>query len=118
MAEQAENEMAVDKPEKPGANIQSLVDTRFSGLFKKFDFVPKGKKVWTIPCLKLALMNPSLQTSSSGPNSAQAPSSKKPNSKPRAGKPSASKANKKLKDKKGGGRKTQTGKGSKGKGKQ
>jgi len=45
MAEQAENEMAVDKPEKPGANIQSLVDTRFSGLFKKFDFVPKGKKV-------------------------------------------------------------------------
>lgn len=101
MAEQAENEMAVDKPEKPGANIQSLVDTRFNGLLKKFDFVPKGKK-----------------TSSSGPNSAQAPSSKKPNSKPRAGKPSATKANKKLKDKKGGGRKTQTGKGSKGKGKQ
>ena len=107
--------MVVDKPEKPGANIQSLVDTRFSGLLKKFDFVPKGKKVWTIPCLKLVLMNSSLQTSLSSPNFARAPFSKKSNSKPHARKPSATKANKKLKDKKGRDYKTQTGKGSKGK---
>jgi len=45
IAEQAKNEMAVDKPEKSSANIQLLVDTCFSGLLKKFDFVPKGKKV-------------------------------------------------------------------------